>query len=194
MNDITVSLKYHFYPASSLIDSSKEFQILLEGSIESMEGQVLKSPTIISLNTWTCKTNCHVGYLDNEEYKACKANLYEDKQKQLINFFLSLPVFKRWSRKAILKVITETKLLKVKRNNFIYSPNDIPKYIYIIQRGEYEILRTCMEKIHKQNYLEGYVGPPKEREKRKEFYVKHLLDRKNIGADYVMNKQTLLVI
>lgn len=187
-------LKYQFCPNESIIDKQTKFKILLEGSIKNIDTEVVvKGPLMITEENWQTLTKCHIAYMENENYDKCLCDIEMRNLNIQIDFFQSLPLFAKWSRTAIQRIIKQTDLMNVARHDIIYSAGNIPKYVYVVDTGEYEILKVSAEKKEKKIYLENYIGPPKERERRKKFYEMHLLNRKNIGENFTVEELTLLV-
>ena len=194
VNDVANSLKHRFYSYGSDIDSSIEFQVLFDGSIKDKEtGKILGSPIKILRGNFISTSDCHISYIENENYKKLKESLVLIEQNKLIDYFLSLPVFAKWNRASIMKIIKATKLITYKVNETVYLPDTYPKYIYIVKSGEYSILKRHTDIITKKTYLENYLGPPRERERRRLFYEHHFLKCKNVGANSTTERTILLV-
>lgn len=58
-----------------------------------------------------------------------------------IKFFESLPFLKHWTKNQIQKLMPAFAVKNFVRNQTVYSQGDPSDYIYIVEQGEFEIIR-----------------------------------------------------
>jgi len=177
------------------------FCILFDGLIESCDsrsGQIKQYPaiSIIPLNptiSSVALNNAHIAYIEQADYTKIMNNIASRAITNMIDFFISLPLFSKWSKTALRKIISNINLLKYKKSETIFQIGDMPRSVYVIKSGEYELFTSVTEKKQKELELGTLVGPPKERERRRILHARYSPNRKGFDNDFIIEKHTILV-
>jgi len=196
LKDVALLAK-HFKIAKGIkVTLISNFQVLIKGKLllKDDTDYVIQSPYRVQSENVLALTNCHFFYLDNYDYKKLRVTISNRVFTDSINFFLSLPIFDKWSKNAIRRIVEKSTVEEYKKGNMVYSIDEDPSYVYIVKSGEYELLATHLEKTPKQPFLEGFLGPLKEREKKRNMNARHSPNRRNIGSDFITKNLTFLVL
>lgn len=79
-----------------------------------------------------------------------------------MDFFQSLPLFDKSSRRAISTMLYHFKLLKLPRNYLLYRQGEEPTHLYIIKSGEVKIFKSVVVPRETDAFTkEDELRPPK---------------------------------
>lgn len=144
-------------------DHGSQFYVILEGhvgvflNLEDAETG-LRTPTQVGLMgkgdgfgelallhnkpraaTIRCLTDCHFAVLDKNDYVKTLAKAHETKLTQKIDFLLSLPMFKSWTRGSMQKLSYYFKEKIFTRRQIMVKSGDSAGEVLIIREGEVEV-------------------------------------------------------
>lgn len=89
--------------------------------------------------TIRCLTDCHFAVLDKNDYVKTLAKVHETKLTQKIDFLLSLPMFKSWTRGSMQKLSYYFKEKAFTRRQVLVKSGDFAGEVLIIREGEVEV-------------------------------------------------------
>ena len=91
--------------------------------------------------TIRCIEGTHFATLDKYDYETSLAKIERKHMNKMIDFMMQIPCFRKWTKVSIVKFSYYLKKEKFKRNQVLYRAGDYANKIYIIKRGEIEMIR-----------------------------------------------------
>jgi CRP-like cAMP-binding protein len=106
-----------------------------------------------------CTKDTHFATLHKNDYLRILGHLSSKKLEDLVSFFSSLPTFSAWSKKNLIKLTYYFKNIKFKRNQTIFSEGDPADSVFIVKKGEVELLKEI--KVERSSLKKfGHDGRP----------------------------------
>jgi CRP-like cAMP-binding protein len=85
--------------------------------------------------TIKCKEDCDFAVVHRKEFNEVLAKAELRKVQDKIDFFMSLPIFAKHSRRNISTLIYHFEMIKFNKGETIYTVGDEPNNVYIVYRG-----------------------------------------------------------
>ncbi len=149
--------------------------------------------SIILPRIYLAGTDCRLGCVSAEDHRRLRQNIEARQFNRDIDFFLSLPAFVRWSRTAIRKVVAEVRVVAFRKGEVVCSPQVVPQYVYVVKNGEFDVLATQTLKRAREPALNALLGPPVERELRRQRNARSPSNRRSVDLNYTVEKSTFHV-
>lgn len=92
------------------------------------------------------KSRCEFAWMSKTDYKKVLQKITEKLVNDLIDFFLSIPLFSSWSRIFLAKLMHKIDKKSWIKNQTVIKEGDPITEIYIIQNGEFEVLSKFQQK------------------------------------------------
>ncbi|TNV83980.1 hypothetical protein FGO68_gene11952 [Halteria grandinella] len=113
--------------------------------------------------TVTCVEETHFATLDKHDFEICLAKIERKRLNQMLKFMQQIPCFSCWTHTSILKFSYYLKKEKFNRNQIIYKHGDPAVKIYIIKKGEFQLVRRLRRQMStNRQKLQSKVFGPKE--------------------------------
>lgn len=91
--------------------------------------------------TVKCITNWKFAVIVKEDYNKIFGKIQRKKINKQIELIRTIPYFEDWSNKEVKHILQCIDTVDYKRNNLVFNQGDTSKYIYIINEGEFELLK-----------------------------------------------------
>ena len=149
-------------------DTGSKFYVILEGSVGiiiNLDTPTAKGPTQVSslhrgdafgelallynkprAATIRCLTDCHFAVLDKTDYAKTIAKAHESKLSHQVDFLLSLPMFKSWTRGSMQKLTYYFKEKTYTRKQVLVQSGTPANDVFIIKEGEIEVRKEVQTK------------------------------------------------
>lgn len=88
-----------------------------------------------------CKTECHFGVLEKEDFLRIFGRLEEAKMARKIDFLQKLTMFKRWTKGSLTKLSYCFTDRIYTRKQIVFSAGDQAIEIYFITQGEFQLMQ-----------------------------------------------------
>jgi CRP-like cAMP-binding protein len=105
--------------------------------------------------TIRCLANCHFAVLEKNDYVKTIAKVHENKLTQKIDFLLSLPMFRSWTRGSMQKLSYYFKEKAYTRRQIVVKSGDSVSEVLIIREGEVEVRKEVTTK----SLLAAFMSP-----------------------------------
>ena len=88
-----------------------------------------------------CKTQCHFAVLHREDYSRTVQRLHRKKLEEKVDFLLSQPMFKCWTKGSMTKLSYYFFERTFLRKQLVYKAGDSSNELYLIRLGEFRLLK-----------------------------------------------------
>ena len=92
--------------------------------------------------TVKCKENCCFAILLKKDYEQMLGKIEQKYLNEKVEFLLSLPYFKKWTRHGLANFNYFLKPRFFKKSEYVYRTHDQPRYVFIVKSGEFQVQRS----------------------------------------------------
>ena len=82
-----------------------------------------------------------LAYLDKEGFNQTLKAMADEALEAEVDFLRNLHSFNDMARKTIIKYVRMCKEVDYAYGQIVYADGEIPKYVYIVKKGEFELIR-----------------------------------------------------
>lgn len=133
--------------SSDLADRSTDLQEVKEVHPGETFGELALITNASRAATVQCKSDCHFAVLEKKDYLRILGKLEQVKLDEIVDFLLSLPLFKGWGKQATQRISYYFTPIKYIRKQFVYRSHEKPTHMYIIWSGEFEFVQDIAKSM-----------------------------------------------
>lgn len=89
-----------------------------------------------------CASACHLAVLNASDYRKILDNMFEEKFDSIVEVLKKLPILQGFSKNYVQRLGYYFKQKKYRKGQFVYKEKDKADCIFIIQDGEFRILKS----------------------------------------------------
>jgi CRP-like cAMP-binding protein len=104
-------------------------------------------------------TDCHFAVLSKEDYLYCLLKAQQKEVTLKIDFLAATPIFARWSKGHIRKIVSFFATLSCKKGQVQLSQGSENNDVFIVVEGEFQVSRKehCVGDIHSENTARQFL-------------------------------------
>ena len=92
--------------------------------------------------TILCRSDCHFGVLNREEFLRIIGKLKEAKLQRKTDFLQKFSFFQHWTKSSLLRLSYHFLERSYKRKQLVFTSGDDPTEVYFITKGEFQLMQT----------------------------------------------------
>jgi CRP-like cAMP-binding protein len=83
----------------------------------------------------------------------------EAAMNKMIDFLKAMPHFKGWTKNALSKLSYFFQKMTYLRNQVVFKEGEICKYVFIVYKGEFEVIKKMRPEQERDKELNLFLGP-----------------------------------
>ncbi|CAI2379308.1 unnamed protein product [Moneuplotes crassus] len=104
-----------------------------------------------------CRYDCIFATMEREDYSKTLSRIENRNINKIIDFFKDLPYFSSYGRAALDRIRFQFVRIKKKRKHVVYKEGDPSQFVYIILKGEFELVKKFRQIEEKEINYKRYV-------------------------------------
>ena len=93
-----------------------------------------------------CNTDCHFAVLSKDHYMEVIGKIEAKKLDSFIEFLISIPMFKHWTKKKLEMLSYHFSCKSYKRKQIVFNIGSPAVFVYIVKNGEFELMKPMIVK------------------------------------------------
>jgi CRP-like cAMP-binding protein len=164
-------LQYEFFTRDSYIckigDPGDKFYVIIQGQVKvlikpSEEADLVEAATLGQGSSFgeyallynhpriasiLCTLDTHLAVLSKQSFLQILGSIENKRIEEIIFFLKNFPVFKNWSKSALVKISYFFTELQLSRKTTVFREGEIIQKVYFVKAGELELLKSMREDL-----------------------------------------------